>query len=130
MSPTMGSCSLSPSLHRPASPTSPIPSCGAGPLGGPSHRRASSRSRRTRLGSWSQEEEAFLTLDLAALPLVGGGTLNLLPQLDAEGFLDVVVTDATAADFMRLNIVVPEPTTGLLMATGLIGLAILGRRRS
>jgi hypothetical protein len=56
------------------------------------------------VGSWSGGQVATLVLDLAALPLPGGGTLDLIPQINSLGFIDVNVSDETACDFMRLSI--------------------------
>ena len=76
---------------------------------------------------WQAGIEQEFTLNLAALPRMGGRTLNLLPLLNSNGFLDVNVTDDAAADFMRLNLTsVPLPGT-LFPLLG--GLALLGSRR-
>jgi hypothetical protein len=56
------------------------------------------------VGSWSHNQQATLILDLGALPLAGGGTLDLIPQINSLGFIDVNVSDETACDFMRLSI--------------------------
>jgi hypothetical protein len=56
------------------------------------------------IGSWSPGDSVTIVLDLAALPLAGGGTLNLIPQLNSSGFIDVNVSDETGCDFMRLSI--------------------------
>lgn len=77
--------------------------------------------------AWDAGDEAEFTLDLAALPLVGGGTLNLLPLLDANGFLDVNLSDDTAVDFMRLDVTaVPVPASLVLL---LPAVALLRRRQ-
>jgi hypothetical protein len=50
------------------------------------------------------------TLDLAALPLVTGATLNLIDALNQRGFLDVVVSDETGVDYMYLSLTTrPSP---------------------
>ncbi|MGB1250574.1 MAG: GEVED domain-containing protein [Candidatus Promineifilaceae bacterium] len=45
---------------------------------------------------------ATLTLDLSALPLTGGGTKDLLGSFSALRYLDVMVQDDTAVDFVDL----------------------------
>lgn len=54
----------------------------------------------------SPEENSAVTftLDLAALPLVTGATLNLIDALNQRGFLDVVVSDETGVDYMYLSL--------------------------
>ena len=80
-------------------------------------------------GQWSSQESRIFTLDLTALPL-DGGTRNLVPNLNEHGFLDVVISDDTAVDFMRLTVEtappapVPEPSSMLLAVAGLAGLAV------
>ncbi len=54
------------------------------------------------LGGWGNGTNATFTLDLAHLPLVGGGTLDLLPLINAHGFIDVNISDDTAVDYTRL----------------------------
>lgn len=79
--------------------------------------------------TWGNQTRLF-TLDLAALPLAAGGTLNLLPQLNAHSFLDVVVADETAADFYRLSVTaIPEPGSYALVLAGLGLLGFVARHR-
>jgi hypothetical protein len=67
------------------------------------------------------------TLDLAALPLVGGGIRDLLPLLNAHGFIDVNLSDDPAVDYMRLEITtVPLPGARALL---LPALGLVPRRR-
>lgn len=75
---------------------------------------------------WSTGDEALLVLDLAALPLAGGGTLNLLDDLNLHRRLDVTVWNNTGVDFIRLTVVspVPEPGTIGLAALGLSSVAV------
>jgi hypothetical protein len=80
--------------------------------------------------SWGPGDDVEFSLNLAALPLAGGGTLNLLPALNSHGFLDVVVEDDSAADYFRLTVetaeasAVPEPTSLLVWSVmGLAGVA-------
>lgn len=54
--------------------------------------------------AWSGGQVATIVLDLGALPLPGGGTLDLIPQINSQGFIDVNVADETACDFMGLSI--------------------------
>ena len=54
------------------------------------------------LGGWGGGSSAILVLNLAALPLLGGGTLDLLPLVNANGFIDVNIADDTAVDYVRL----------------------------
>ena len=76
---------------------------------------------------WSNGNESEFTLDLAALPLIGGGTLNLLPLLNSKGFIDVNISDDTAVDFVSLNLTaVPLPAAIFPL---LSGLALLSPRR-
>lgn len=46
----------------------------------------------------------LITLDLANLPPDQNGTTNLLPGLAAHGFLDVLVQDDTAVDYVSLDV--------------------------
>jgi hypothetical protein len=78
---------------------------------------------------WGNITRAF-TLDLAALPISGGGSFSILNQLNQHRFLDVVVADETAPDFYRLTVVtIPEPETYALLLAGL-GLLGFARRRA
>jgi hypothetical protein len=54
------------------------------------------------LGGWGGGTSATLVLNLASLPLLGGGTLDLLPLINANGFIDVNIADDTAVDYVRL----------------------------
>ena len=72
---------------------------------------------------WAPDSSAYLTLDLSALPLVGGGTLDIIPIINSNGFFDVTVSDDSAADFYRLTYnvgVVPLPPSVLLFGSGLL----------
>ena len=55
--------------------------------------------------NWATGDVRTFSLDLAALPLLDGSTLNLIPQLIEKGFLDVNVSDETGVDFMRLSLI-------------------------
>ncbi|MCP5145157.1 MAG: hypothetical protein H6978_10135 [Gammaproteobacteria bacterium] len=80
-------------------------------------------------GQWVPGSQAMFTLNLAALPLAGGGTLNLLPMLNSFGFLDVNISDDTAVDFMRLEVTpVPLPAAILPMVSGVLLLGFKRRR--
>ena len=56
---------------------------------------------------WAFGDDFTFSLDLAALPLNGGGTLNLLSQLNSHKFLDVIISDETGVDFMKLTVDAP-----------------------
>jgi hypothetical protein len=74
--------------------------------------------------TWVPGAEGFVSLDLAALPLADGGTLNLIPFLNQYGFVDITVSDDSIVDFYRINLtVVPVPGAFLL---GTIGLSLAG----
>jgi len=82
-------------------------------------------------GTWSGGDTGTILFDLAALPLAGGGTFDITPQLNANGFLDVLVGDETGADYFRLVLAVPEPSTLTLLTMSLLVLPLVaGRRRS
>ena len=57
---------------------------------------------------WDPGDEALLSLDLGALPLAGGGILDIIPLLNANQFLDVLVSDDSIADFYRLTLTVAD----------------------
>lgn len=79
---------------------------------------------------WLVGSVTTLMLDLSALPLQVG-TLNILPDLVASRFIDVIVADDTAVDYMRLTITtVPEPNVLLLMGIGVAGFGLARRRRN
>ena len=84
---------------------------------------------------WSPGNDFTFTLDLSALPLVDGGNLNLLAELNTNGFLDVVVGDETGVDYMELTVeavplpAVPLPAAVWLFGTALIGLVGFSKRR-
>lgn len=54
-------------------------------------------------GAWASGRDVVLGLDLSRLPLAGGGALDLVAELEARGFLDVIVEDDTGADYLRLS---------------------------
>lgn len=61
---------------------------------------------------WNSNSVALLSLDLAAMPLSDGGTLDLIPLINEHGFIDVSVGDDSVADFFRLDLTVgPDPGT-------------------
>ena len=73
---------------------------------------------------WTPGMDATFTVDLSALSLDGGGTVDLIAELKAPGFLDEYVEDESAADYFILTLVV----TALLLASGLAALAVRRRR--
>jgi hypothetical protein len=62
------------------------------------------------VGSWTIGQTATIMLDLTALPLPGGGELNVIPEMNSRGFIDVNVSDETGCDFMRLSIDTTQTT--------------------
>jgi len=81
-------------------------------------------------GTWEYGDDLILSLDLAALPLLGGGTINLIPMIEQYGFLDAMVEDETGVDYMTLRIQpVPEPATILLLSVGFVGGLVEHRRK-
>lgn len=70
-----------------------------------------------------------VSLDLKALPLAGGGTLDLIPAINSNGFLDVTLHDDHIVDYVALDVApVPVPASGLLLLGGL-GMAALATRK-
>ena len=66
----------------------------------------------------------------ANLPLPNNaGTLNLIPDLNAHGFLDVVVSDETAVDFMKLTVIVPQPSGAAVCLSAVLAAAVARPRR-
>ena len=53
-------------------------------------------------GTWTQNKDRIFTLNLRQLP-TSSGTLDLVPQINAAGYLDVYVQDDTAVDFVMLE---------------------------
>jgi len=51
---------------------------------------------------WTPGAEEVVLLNLARLPLAGGGTLDLIGTLAQKGFLDVLIADDTLVDFTKL----------------------------
>ncbi len=52
---------------------------------------------------WSAGADAALDLELGALPLADGNSVDLLAQMAAHGSLDLVVADHTLVDFVFLS---------------------------
>ena len=75
----------------------------------------------TLLGSSSfswHAETATITLDLSAAPDGNGGTVDLRPLLNADGYLDVFLQNCTAVDFLELSFCdYPAVGTGCLPAS-------------
>lgn len=55
-------------------------------------------------GTWGANEDRIFHLDLAALRVPGGTPVDLIAQLNADGYLDVYVQDDTAVDYIELCI--------------------------
>ena len=69
--------------------------------------------------AWGVSSQHRFVLDLSALPLATGGTLNLLPELEAHGFLDVLAGDDSTADFFKLTLTVdPAAATTVYCTAG------------
>jgi hypothetical protein len=49
--------------------------------------------------SWMPDDEVLILLDLRALPMPDGSTLDLIPQIATRGYLDVNVSDETGVDY-------------------------------
>ncbi len=71
----------------------------------------------------------FGPLDLANLPAASGPSLNLLPQLNALLFLDVIVQDDSSVDWVSLDVCVASPTPTPVLITALPATAV-GRATS
>jgi len=99
----------------------------------------------TGSGYYTSGTTGTITLDLGALVLGSGGTLDLLSAIIAIGFFDVVISDDTNIDFFSLDItgtprlltaqidgqvlVNPLPGGLVMMLTGLVGGGFAARRR-
>jgi len=55
-------------------------------------------------------ESLVFTIDLDALPLVGGGTTSLIDDLNEDGVLDIRIADDTNVDYIRLTLVYCDTT--------------------
>ncbi len=73
-------------------------------------------------GTWSTGEDAIFEIPLDNLPNTGQ---NIVPDINAAGYLDVWVADDTGVDWIELTI----PAPGSIALLGLGGLANLRRRR-
>ncbi len=70
-------------------------------------------------GDWCDYTAGLvLSLDLSALPVVGGGTVNGLPFLNTYGFLDFICQDDTAVDYLVLEVTSCCPSTNKTVACG------------
>ncbi len=52
---------------------------------------------------WTSGLDTTLVLDLSALPLADGGTLDLAGEIAAHGFLDIVASHHTTVDFVLVT---------------------------
>jgi len=66
----------------------------------------------------------FGPLDLANLASASGPNLNLLPQLNAQHFLDVIVQDDSSVDWVSLDVCVAAPTPTPVLITALPATAV------
>ena len=72
-------------------------------------------------GSWSIANYPtgyVFTLDLRALPLAIGGTTDLLPQVNQYGFLDLLVQNDTAVDYVVLTVTSCQCATNRVVECG------------
>jgi hypothetical protein len=78
------------------------------------------------VGHWAAGTDTTLTLNLAQVPLAGGGFLDVRPHLNARGRLDLVISDESAVDYAELVLeeVPPVPLASVLIVTAL-GAALL-----
>lgn len=82
-------------------------------------------------GSWTAGRKGSLVLDLSALPMIDGSTLDIISQMNTRGFLDVTVADETAVDFYRLSLnSVPEPSTVICFCSLMASSLFCRQRRS
>lgn len=85
---------------------------------------------------WGSTSDLVVSLDISALPLnpnTGGGTLNLIPLLNSNGYVDINFSDDSEVDYVRLTLntpSIPEPTTFALTGIGLTVLVLSRRKRS
>jgi hypothetical protein len=80
---------------------------------------------------WSPGDFSIFTLDLSELPLVDGGTMNIIPFINQFGFLNVDVDDETGVDYMLLTLEtapIPIPGAIWLLGSGLVGLAAIRKK--
>ncbi len=81
-------------------------------------------------GEWLAPDDETVLVDLAELPLdpaFGGGTLDLIPQLNEHGFLDVMIGDETSTDYMVLRLTLAHDVPLFTVWGGLVtsvGLAL------
>ena len=81
------------------------------------------------VGNWNASETTTVVFDLRSLPTATGTYDLVANEVNTTGYLDVFMQDDTGADYIRLTIV-PEPSTALLLATGLAAMAAGRRRRA
>lgn len=55
-------------------------------------------------GTWGSSQVLDVCLDLSALPLAGGGTIDLLAAIEANGALDLMIQDDTTVDCATLTV--------------------------
>lgn len=79
---------------------------------------------------WGPGAVSLFTIDLANLQLNGGGTLDLISDIETNGYLDVILGDDSEVDFIQLNVqAVPVPPSIILFLSSLIFL-LFGFRKS
>ncbi len=81
---------------------------------------------KSLFSSWDRGSEGTLVLDLSALPR-GTETDDLIPLINADGYLDVLISDDTAVDYIKLCYVpvLPPPPIPTVSEWGLVVLALL-----
>ncbi len=73
---------------------------------------------------WDHSAMGTLILDLRSLPTPAGGFVNLVPDINAAGYLDIYIRDDTAVDYIKLSYhaAAPAPAT---LGIVLLGLALM-----
>jgi hypothetical protein len=81
---------------------------------------------------WGYREDRTFVLSLAALPMGSAPPKNIISQLNERRFLDVIIFDDTAVDYMKLTLetnVIPEPSTFIIFSGLLLSVLVGGGLR-